>query len=213
MIKMSNSYFSGGSSELYDKIVASSVDVGGTLTAGSVKAGNVLCDRLDNSGTFSITNNIIYLTGNTGTNYALTPAQISYAITKGYLFIYSDYTTVACTISVGADTSARAAELLSLFGISDNVPTRLFRVVLLTANSAFVINMKNDSSSTNNVRFNSVTPSGGALITSTVAHTQPLVAASCVQNAEGYILVSKFTPATPTESGILFTILEQCTST
>lgn len=200
---MANSSFSGVSNE----------ELVNKLGASNINAGTITCDRLDISTPFSISSHILYITGGGGGNYTLTNAQISFAVSTGYLYIYADHHTAAIDITVGADTSARAAELLSLFGISNNaVTSRLIRIKILNALvSGQPINIKNTGSTITNVQFKDMTGSGGVLVESSLAGTKVLVAANAPRHAEGHILVQKSSaPAVSGENAILFTLIEAC---
>ncbi len=206
---MSNSSFTGVyNEESVNKITASSAEI------GSLKAGSIVCDRIENSVPFSISNHIICITGASPPAYTLTNNQIFFAVATGHLYVWADHTGAACSINVGADTSARAAELLSLFGLNDTLTARLIKVTLLTAGAGQLVNITNTATTTfTNVQFKAMQISGGALVEDTVAGTKPLIAGTASRHAEGHILVQKVTAPTAGESIILFTIIEQCGST
>lgn len=199
---MANSSFSGVSNE----------ELVNKLGASNINAGNITCDRLDISTPFSISSHILCITGASPAAYTLTNAQISFAVSTGYLYVYADHTGAACDINFGADTSARAAELLSLFGINNIVTSRLIRIKILSpAAIPQAVNIKNTAGNTNtNVQFKDMTLSGGALIESSVAAKKALVAQNAPRHAEGHILVQKGSPTTAGENAILFTVIEEC---
>jgi|694.fasta_scaffold32015_7 hypothetical protein len=198
---MANSSFTGVSNE----------ELVNKLGASNINAGTVTCDRLDISTPFSISSHILYITGSTSAPYTLTNAQISFAVSTGHLYVYADHTTGAVDINFGADTSARAAELLSLFGITNSLTSRLIRIKILnTTASGQAINIRNTANTITNVLFKDMTVSGGALVESATAGTKVLVAANAPRHAEGHILVKKGEPFTSGENAILFTLIEPC---
>ena len=197
---MSNSSFTGVSSnvDLRSKIFASSADIG-ELTTQSISLQTIKTDRLDFPGDYL--NNIIYLTALA----SATPSNdvILNISNKGLLFISSQNLTAIGNIDFGSDTSARAAELLSLFNISNNVPSRLIKVsALFQSHENFRIS--NNSGSSNYLQFNLLMND----MTITNASNSITLGVNGV-GGEGYILVSKGSPPTSSESAILFLVLKR----
>ena len=197
---MSNSSFTGVSSnvDLRSKIFASSADIG-ELTTQSISVQTIKTDRLDFPGDYL--NNIIYLAGAA----SVTPSNdvILNISNKGLLFISSLNLTAIGNINFGSDTSARAAELLSLFNISNNVPSRLIKVSALFE-SPENFRISNNSGSSNYLQFKLLLDN----MTTTNASNSITLGVNGV-GGEGYILVSKGSPPTSSESAILFLVLKR----
>ena len=102
---------------------------------------------------------------------------------------------------LGADTSARAAELLSLFGISDDVSSRLIRVSMLNKNANQAIGISNTTGSATYVQFRSLAPD---MTYSSAASSKTI--ADNLGVSDGYILVSKGSTVAGS-STILFLVL------
>jgi hypothetical protein len=209
MIKMStssNSSFTGVSNEIYGRINSGNVS-SATVSAGTVKTGSLSCERLDYPGDFPSSAITLFTAG--APDVTLTDANITIISNKGILFIVSGGLGAAGSINVGPDTSARAAALLTLFNISDAVPSRLIRVTLLNKNPAHMISIKNSSSGPTSqtfVQFNTFTSNTTTLGTPT--NTLPLVDGNATM--DGYILVSKGS-VVANSSTILFTIIGKAT--
>jgi hypothetical protein len=198
---MSNSYFTGVSNEeIPNRIFASSADIG-TINAQTINAQTIKTDRLDFPGDYPI-NNIIYLTGSGAASIAIPSNDIILNISnKGLLFISSQNLTATGNINFGSDTSARAAELLSLFNISNNVPSRLIKVSTLFR-SPQAIGISNTAGGANYVQFKLL------LNDMTITNESSSITIVDANGAsDGYILVSKGTPPTSSESAILFLVL------
>ena len=197
---MSNSSFTGVSNEdSQNRISASSADI------STIRAGIINCDRLDYPGNYPLTS-IIFLTAGGGvsldlsTSSTTSDAIISNISNKGLLLLSSAAIDAAGSIILGVDSSARAAQLLLLFGISDSVPTRLIRVSQLVKNGGSDVSIKNTTNSNIYIQYKEMT---GITLTS-VQSTAVICAANAV--SDGYILVSKGS-AVANSSTILFTVI------
>ncbi len=204
MSTSSNSSFTGISNEIYGRINSGNVS-SATVSAGTVKTGSLSCERLDYPGDFPLTS-IIFLTGagasvDLSASTTANDAIISNISNKGLLLLNSNgINTSPATIILGADTSARAAQLLSLFNISDAVPSRLIKVSLLTKNGAQIISIKNTTAAQVYVQYCDITGN----TRNTVTNTMEIVGANAT--SDGYILVSKGS-VVANSSTILFTVI------
>ena len=193
----SNSFFTGVSNEVKVKINASDI------ITSSLKTASLTCDRLDFPG--SPIDNILV----TKADVTPTDVQLSFIANKGLLFINSVGLSGSsnAAIILGADSSARAGTLLSLFNINDTVTSRLIKVVVVgTATTSGALSIKNSSGSKTNVQFKTFdTATNKPVVDASATDTTPIVAAASAN--DGYIVVSKGTPAVTGENAILFTVL------
>ena len=210
MIKMStssNSSFTGVSNEIYGRINSGNVS-SATISAGTVKTGSLSCERLDFPGT--PIGNIIQLKSG-AVDATPTNTQLSFIADKGILFINADSTAAAATIILGADTSARAGELLSLFNINDSVTSRLIKIIILAKSAAGgTIAIKNSSAGNTktNVQFKTFDVATNLPVVNASASNTAFIA-DAIGVTDGYILVTKGSPTTTGENAILFTVMSK----
>lgn len=135
-----------------------------------------------------------------GADITLTDAMLQSMVNPGFLRVDASEMKAAHSLFLGADSAARATQLLALLGISGSVTSRLVKFDQVGGvNDAFALNLASTAATANNVQ---VSISGGA-----VSFSQILDVASTSGSA--YMVVSKGVPATAGEACILFNIIGQ----
>ncbi len=202
MSTSSNSSFTGISNEIYGRINSGNVS-SATVSAGSVKTGSLSCERLDFPGT--PIDNILQI--KTTTDVTPSDSQLSFISNKGLLFLNAN-TSTGANILFGADTSARAGVLLSLFNINDTVTSRLIKVIIISAATSGNIAIRGTNAGTTktNVQFKGFVASTN-IPDASATHAVDVVTGTSVNDA--YILVTKGSPTIPGENAILFTVISK----
>jgi len=136
----------------------------------------------------------------TGT-YALSDAELSSFVNPGFLLLDGDGLTGVTTLTLGADTAARALQLIRLLKLNQNTPSRLLKFEQVAgANTAFALSMGNTSATALHIKC--------SLAGGTPAAVVQIMESLAVGNV--YVVASLTSPATSqpvTDPAILFNVV------
>lgn len=135
-----------------------------------------------------------------GANIVLSDAELLYSVRQS-LIVNATGMTAARSLTLGADTPARAKQLQDLFGITRTGGNVVMKLHLYGTQAAFALNLANTSGTANNVR---VTLNGGG-----AASTQILSVVSAVGALGDMVVWVIGDNITPGAEVITFNIIQQ----